>query len=98
MAEYQSPISLLVTRLTNVILIESMIEVLFCLLEGFSLDGVEKAVDWEVDCILPVEESLDIFEDRAASSSSAWTMAWVAYSRFPSLYLLLLRWVLGGVE
>ena len=74
MAEYQSPNSSFGAR-TDVILMEAMTEVLFCLLKGFSLDVVEKPIDCEVDCLLPVEESLELFDDRASSLSSTLDMA-----------------------
>ena len=97
MAEYQSPNSLFGTRLTDVVLMETMMEVLFYLLEGLSLDVVENAADWEVNCFLPGEAvvgevgcllpkdgSLDVLTDGASTLSSALA------TRLLSLHLLLL--------
>ena len=98
MAEYQSPTSLFGNRLTDVILMEAMMEVLFCLLEELSLDVVKNAADWEVNCLLPGEAivgevncllpmdgSLDVLTNGSSSLSSALA------TRLLSLHLLLLR-------
>jgi len=96
MAEYQSPYPTFFIRFTELTFIELIIAVsmLFCLVEGVSLVGVENVGVWEREDLLADDFPALV----SALDSDALESDIVTSSREYCFILLLLLWILGGVE